>query len=1412
MKNRTLSLTLLVSFSATLLAFNASADIITGLQTYWRFDDGSGSSAAVDFTGYGNTGVLTNFADSAYTSMWTTGEVAGAVLFNTNSATSNYVSVASSTNVNFDVSRAFTLAAWVKLSVDGSLQANSAPIICKGVGGLESYTLDMTGGKFRVLMRNNSGNSTATASSVTSPVAGTWYHVVGWWNRNAPRLGIYVNGVSETVNSSATLTTDYVNTHPLTIGCKESSASSGYNIPFQGVIDEVRIYNRVLSDTDVAELYAATNANYAPAILVQPTFGSVNQGGAFTNSPVVMGSQPLSYQWYEDNVARSGQTNASLILNPVQSSDASTNWYVIVTNLYGSTTSSPISLTVNLAPVIAAPISTNVILFSGGKVTLSALASGALPFYYQWTSNNVSITGATNASFILSNAPVGYSASFVCLVSNLVGSATSAPVRVSVIAAPTAPYPRVVLADRPRGYWRLNEPDDNLSDGNPGAIAHDYWNGNDGIYTNTSLGQTGYSQKTDPTDTSALFGPGPDSYAGNIPGVDFGTPAGSNATFSIEAWVNAPAQAISGAGIVSKGYGAGGEQFCLDSQSSVTGFRFFVRDALRQAHNCNSSVLPDGQWHHLVGVCDEANAFLGLYIDGRLAATALTAPIQPGDGDLASTDPMVIGARKSASTSTYYNDQFNGQVDEVAVYDYALTADQILSHYTAAGAPPFITQPPPAAATVNEGGTITLAARVAATPPFTNTWYDVYNTPIAQTVVAGTNFANTSVVVSNVPGGWSGGAVQLAVANAYGSANAMTILTVLSGPPVFVKDLPPKVTTLAGKPYTYSVVASGTLPFSYQWYSNNVALAGQTASSYTFNAATANYSVIVSNINGATNSMISVLTTVPQLTTLYASAILSAGAVGYWPLQETYAPAPATLETNYGTLGAIGNAYYASSNVLFGLGGALASSGGTDGYASFTGGSDSYVFVPRINPALTVRPPFSVECWVFPIDAGFHDLLGQSGSGLNSPGGGGNWAGFRLSQGNPVGGPALQVFLASGTGSTRNSVSTPDGSLPTGVWDYCVATYDGTTVVLYINGQALATNSLPMAIDTWTPFTIGGSMFYSGYPHNRFKSAVEAVAVYTNALSDVQVTSHYLAATTPGSNYYQAVLSGQPTLCYQMNCGSYTASNPLVYPAALNYGSASVNGTYMAGIVPGGVSGPGIPGAETNLAAPINGILSCVDAGNDPAFDPAGATPITAMTWFKGYPADGRVQALMSHGTNWALNLDGATGLVVWNLYGGGQVTSTNVLNDGNWHMVATVSDGTTSSLYVDGVLNNSGGVTGALVSEPTVDLFLGGNADYQNIGAGTQRNLAGAVAQAAYFTNALTALQIKNLYNLATVATAPSISITPSGGHLVITYTGTLLSSTNVAGPYSPVTGASPPTYTVPGTDAQRFYRTHNP
>ena len=173
----------------------------------------------------------------------------------------------------------------------------------------------------------------------------------------------------------------------------------------------------------------------------------------------------------------------------------------------------------------------------------------------------------------------------------------------------------------------------------------------------------------------------------NIP-VDFGT--AGNAVFSVEAWVNGGSQTTD-AGLVTKGYGSGGEQFNLDCGGDSHAFRFFVRDAGGGAHLATSSVVPNNQWHHLVGICDEANGYVRLFVDGtNVAQTTIT----PNTGLLNSTSPLSLGARQSGATTPYDN-QFAGYLEEVAIYVYALSTNQVRAHYLAVTnrPPTFLTNP-----------------------------------------------------------------------------------------------------------------------------------------------------------------------------------------------------------------------------------------------------------------------------------------------------------------------------------------------------------------------------------------------------------------------------------------------------------------------------------------------------------------------------------------------------------------------------------------------------------------------------------------------------------------------------------------------------------------------------------------------
>jgi len=423
----------------------------------------------------------------------------------------------------------------------------------------------------------------------------------------------------------------------------------------------------------------------APAIAVQPQSVANTQpaqGATFT--AVATGSAPLGYQWYFSATGSPGsfasltdQTNTSLQLSPaLQTTDAG-SYVIVVTNAYGAVTSSIATLR---APVIVQqPTPTNVSIFAGATTNLSVIANAASPVNYFWRLNGNVIPTATNPTLPLPNLQVTNSGNYTVVVSNAFGAVTSSIALLTVAPTPSYPLGQAIVADHPLGYWRLDE--------TSGTVAHDYVAGNNGIYSKVLLGQPG--DKLVGTNKAARFGflATTDSCVSNVP-IDFATTG--NAVFSVEVWANGGAQTTD-AGLITKGYGSGGEQFNLDCGGGGHAFRFFVRDAGGGVHAATSSVVPNSQWHHLVGVCDQINGHVYLYVDGVNVASSTIAV---NTGLLSSSLPVTIGARQSGPATA--NDfQFIGYLEEVAIYKSALNASQVTAHYVAATnrAPTFVSNP-----------------------------------------------------------------------------------------------------------------------------------------------------------------------------------------------------------------------------------------------------------------------------------------------------------------------------------------------------------------------------------------------------------------------------------------------------------------------------------------------------------------------------------------------------------------------------------------------------------------------------------------------------------------------------------------------------------------------------------------------
>jgi hypothetical protein len=93
-------------------------------------------------------------------------------------------------------------------------------------------------------------------------------------------------------------------------------------------------------------IISAAGGSAAPVITAQPASQTVNAGINVTITVAATGTAPLTYQWRKGGVNVTGATSASLTLSNVKTNQAG-NYAAVITNAYGSVTSSVAVLTVN---------------------------------------------------------------------------------------------------------------------------------------------------------------------------------------------------------------------------------------------------------------------------------------------------------------------------------------------------------------------------------------------------------------------------------------------------------------------------------------------------------------------------------------------------------------------------------------------------------------------------------------------------------------------------------------------------------------------------------------------------------------------------------------------------------------------------------------------------------------------------------------------------------------------------------------------------------------------------------------------------------------------------------------------------------------------------------------------------------
>lgn len=208
----------------------ACTNLPPGLISYWNLDEtGNNVSDSAD----SNHGTVVGTVGSV------PGKIGNARSFNgTNSS-----NITIGDKDNLDLTN-FTIAGWFQRT--GACAFDTCPIFSKGQSASTGYSLEVSSADGRARLNIKDGLNVGIGSSVLS--SNSWNHIAG--TIDGSRIKVYVNGALD-ADVAQTQVPDFWNNIPARIGTRNSNA----DVTANGYIDELGVWNRALSASEIASLY-----------------------------------------------------------------------------------------------------------------------------------------------------------------------------------------------------------------------------------------------------------------------------------------------------------------------------------------------------------------------------------------------------------------------------------------------------------------------------------------------------------------------------------------------------------------------------------------------------------------------------------------------------------------------------------------------------------------------------------------------------------------------------------------------------------------------------------------------------------------------------------------------------------------------------------------------------------------------------------------------------------------------------------------------------------------------------------------------------------------------------------------------------------------------------------------------------
>ena len=826
----------------------------------------------------------------------------------------------------------------------------------------------------------------------------------------------------------------------------------------------------------------------------------------------------------------------------------------------------------------------------------------------------------------------------------------------------------------------------------------------------------------------------------------------------------------------------------------------------------------DGAWHLYVGTFDAATGMVNLYVDGVLGASS----VSNGVYNVSSDSRLCIGAKDAHGTPGNY---FTGQVYDVRVYNYAISAATVLYWYGVIS--PTVTLQPKSVGVFN-GSAAQFTANASGTPPLTYQWQ-----------LNGTN-VNLLPDSGNFTGATSNKLTVLSVStNDVGSYHLVVTSTLGYG-------------TATSSNASLNIVQKSLVG---QWFTNGTLndLSGYTPAGTHDGYAVggANYSFTADVPPGLPGQSLSLSTGDSAIAITNSSTA-----------DATYTN---TFDQNTFTV-----AFWAKGRGNGGKWDQWVSKGGFENDIS---GNDN------------VGWDVGTEAWsqflVFTMEGsdqgGITYTLGDGLWGNNIqecnpqglPGDDVNWHhyaatysvatgvrciyfdGALVSQQNgnaQYSSAAVQHFVIGGMEQIANGfVAFTTSSM----YDVRFYNYDLTASQVlallpppYISLQPFQSRNTYVGVTTYIGATVTtfGKATTNQWQLNGtnlvdgpFGGAIISGATSSSTLTIANMTTNlagvyclvvaYAGGQTISSNSTITVLQPGPIPTTNLVGAWLTGATNLAdfsgyQPAGTHDGYGVTNdGTAGSNFVFTNDVPPGTTGHSLWLLGNTGIAISnscALDASYTNTFDDTiNTNGMTVAFWAKGIPGGWNpwVSKYGESGQGWQLRVNNG-GIPCWTMRGpgGDDMTSTLGNNDGGWHNYAGTYDPIAGvrNLYVDGMLAATESGQGALNAATSSHLAVGAR---DSGGNSFGSYFTGEIYGVRIYDAALTEAQV-NYQLLPTAVSAPVFSSPPvlNGNQLVVTWTGgSLLQATNITGPWTPTGATSPFTNNVT-THPQMFYRVSNP